>query len=172
MIETVWSVIRVLVWGTWPLLLVIGAFVAFLFLSWLGFLIFRSALNLFTRIFILAVVLFVAFAARGSDRKAEEIAVVVAHAADAITTEIWLAHDPWVGADGLTYYPADRNALYRVLDSPAERIAVRAAGVAVSLWLARKVEKSRPKVATVIRMFHVSLEGGWAAWNVGLIVRH
>ena len=51
-----------------------------------------------------------------ADRRTEEIAVIAASAADIITTEIWLAHDPYT-VDGVEHFPTEGGPILAQLGS-------------------------------------------------------
>ena len=120
----------------------------------------------------LAVLAILAIAAPAlADRKTEEVALIAASAADIITTEMALARDPWT-VDGVEYVPTEGGAILSQFKSPAARVAVKAAGTAGIIWLARYFEgKGHPRAASIIRISSVSLWNSAAGWNLSLTIR-
>lgn len=106
------------------------------------------------------------------DRKTEEIALVAASAADIITTEVWLAHDPYE-KNGVMHFPTEGGIVLSRIDSPVGRIAVKAGGTAGILFFARFWEKKgHDRVASFIRLSGISVWSGAAGWNLSLSFRY
>lgn len=96
------------------------------------------------------------------------VALQAAGAADLVSTELWLRHDPWLSSDGRWREPAELNPLGQHL---AGRIALKAGLNTLSWWGAKKLEENgHSRWANVVRWSALSYQCGLAGWNVSLTV--